>query len=104
MKRLIVLAALALALPFAASAQYSRDETLQREICFGKATTAAYIVAETKAGSSDAQIQAQILANRMWPIDDRFRTTLEENASGVAPDEVRSVLYRQCVRAFGREP
>jgi len=102
MKRLIVLALLAL--PFAASAQYSRDEVMQREICFGKATSAAFVIAETKAGVPDAQVQAHILANRMWAIDDHFRTILEQNASGVTPEEVRGVLYRQCMRAFGREP
>ena len=102
MKRLLTLALLAL--PFAASAQYSHDEVLQRRICFGQATTSAFVVAETKAGATDAQIQAHILANNMWSITDNLRVVLEQNASGVTPEEARDVLYRQCMRAFGREP
>jgi hypothetical protein len=102
MRKMLVL--IAFALPLAANAQSYLSHSQQRDAHFCRllADSTSFVVAETNAGASDAEIEAKMRALDMLPLTRNTREVAEQNAHGLDAGDVLAASYDTCVQSLAQ--
>lgn len=104
-RKMLILVLLSLpVLAAAQSRQYSHAGQRDQRFCLAISDSTAFVVAKTRAGATDAEIQAQMIQSGMLPLSDSTRRVAEQNAAYVEPNDVLHASYVDCMRLLGRNP
>lgn len=104
-RKMLILVMLAAPLLAAAqSRQYSHAAQRDQRFCLAISDSTALVVALSRAGATDAQIEARMHELGVMPLDAKTRRVAEQNAPYVDPNDVLRASYVDCMRLMGRNP